>query len=623
MASTDPGPPATPAATPVHPVASSTVVAVPAAAPDGGGGPRVRRVAIFGTHPKQFNGYSKVVYELCKAMVAGHGGEVKMHVFGFQNFHNHPGHRNDVPIEVDMFDAHLNENPKQQGFGVPLVKAYVERVRPDVCVVFNDLMVLTSVLNELKDAANRADFRVVAYIDQVYLCQRRDFVEFVNLHADAAMAFTPEWRDCIVGQGLRLPCHVLVHGINAKTYFPVPRRLVRRFYSIAEDDFLVLNLNRNQPRKRWDTCLQAFAEVVARRPAANIKLVIATELKGAWDLIEILQRELKKRGVDPAAAAGRVVIPGHPQMLTDQETNVLSNIADIGINTCDGEGFGLCNFEQAAVGIPQIVPRIGGFVHFFDDSCALMVDPVTSIYVDSTRDGVGGEAQISRAADFADAILRYYDDPALRGRHGRAARARITEGFPWSRIADDFARVVEATCALPPRAAPAVAVAPGAPPASPASAGAAGAPSAGAASGNAAPTDVAAAASAAPVAVPTVSTTPAPQPAAPMDIQRALRILGGQPEATPAAAAAAEAATPPAVTVAAPEVPVTASVVAFAAPVATPVVTPVVAVAAPQVVIEILPENKDDEPIKDESSVREEVLALKRRLDQLLKGLSV
>jgi glycosyltransferase involved in cell wall biosynthesis len=597
-------------------MATSTVVAIPATAPAAPDGPRVRRVAIFGTHPKQFNGYSKVVYELCKAMVAGHGGEVKMHVFGFQNFHNHPGHRNDVPIEVDMYDAHLNENPKQQGFGVPLVKAYVERVRPDVCVVFNDLMVLTSVLNELKDAANRADFRVVAYIDQVYLCQRRDFVEFVNLHADAAMAFTPEWRDCIVGQGLRLPCHVLVHGINAKTYFPVPRRLVRRFYSIAEDDFLVLNLNRNQPRKRWDTCLQAFAEVVARRPAANIKLVIATELKGAWDLIEILQRELKKRGVDPVVAAGRVVIPGHPQMLTDQETNVLSNIADIGINTCDGEGFGLCNFEQAAVGIPQIVPRIGGFVHFFDDSCALMVDPVTSIYVDTTRDGVGGEAQISRAADFADAILKYYDDPALRGRHGRAARARITEGFPWSRIADDFARVVEATCALPSRAPTAAAASASAAPsvaAAPSAAAPAAAPSG--ASGNASPSDVAAgAAAAAPVAVPTVSATPATLPSAPMDIQRALRILGGQPEATPAAAAT----TPPVVTVTAPEAPVAVPVAAFAAPVVAPVVT----VAAPQVVIEILPENKDDEPIKDESSVREEVLALKRRLDQLLKGLS-
>ena len=97
-------------------------------------------------------------------------------------------------------------------------------------MVFNDLMVLTSVLNELKGASNRASFKVVAYIDQVYLCQRRDFIEVVNNLADAAIAFTPKWRECIVWQGLTIPCHVLPHGINRSTYFPIPRSLPRPTY---------------------------------------------------------------------------------------------------------------------------------------------------------------------------------------------------------------------------------------------------------------------------------------------------------------------------------------------------------------------------------------------------------
>ena len=403
------------------------------------------RVAIFGTHPKQFNGYSKVVYELCKATTISHP-EIELHVFGFQNFHNHPGHRLDVPIEVGLYDAHAEETPKAAGFGVALVKPFVERVRPDLCIVFNDMMVLTTVLNELKESPIRSTFKVAAYIDQVYLCQRQDLIERVNREADVAIAFTPEWKECIVWQGLDIPCHVLQHGINKNTYFPIPSRLARRFYSISDKDFLVLNLNRNQPRKRWDTCLQAFAEVVSRRPDAPIKLVIATDLKGAWDLLELFKRELKKRGADVEAGMARIVIPGHPQMLTDDETNVLYNLADVGINTCDGEGFGLCNFEQAAIGIPQIVPRIGGFVHFFDDTCAIMVDPVTSVYVDSTRDGVGGEAQLGRASDYADAILRYYDDAALRGKHGRAARSRLTSRFGWDTISDRFATIVHETC---------------------------------------------------------------------------------------------------------------------------------------------------------------------------------
>ena len=410
------------------------------------------RVAIFGTHPKQFNGYSKVVYELVKAM-AVLTEEVEMHVFGFQKFYDHPGHRTDIPERVKIHDAWANEEPKAHGFGVQQVKAYVERIRPDVCVVFNDMMVLSAVIGELKGAANRADFKIVAYIDQVYLCQRRHFIDFVNESADAAIAFTPEWRECIQWQGLKVPCHVLPHGINSETYFPIPRRLTRKYYGVKESDFLILNLNRNQPRKRWDTCMQAFAEVVARRPDAPIRMVIATELRGSWDLLELLVRELKKRNVANAeeVAVKRIVIPGHPQQLTDEETNILLNLADVGINTCDGEGFGLCNFEQAAIGIPQVVPKIGGFLHFFEaDKTALMIEPALSIYVDASRDGVGGEAQLTKASDYAEAIIRLYDDAELRDRIGQAGRKAILERFPWRSIAEQFVEIVKAVCPPPP-----------------------------------------------------------------------------------------------------------------------------------------------------------------------------
>jgi hypothetical protein len=45
----------------------------------------------------------------------------------------------------------------------------------------------------------------------------------------------------------------------------------------------------------------------------------------------------------------------------DEDINMFYNAADVGINTADGEGSGLCNFEQMGVGVPQVVPDIGGF----------------------------------------------------------------------------------------------------------------------------------------------------------------------------------------------------------------------------------------------------------------------
>jgi glycosyltransferase involved in cell wall biosynthesis len=278
----------------------------------------------------------------------------------------------------------------------------------------------------------------------VYLSQRRDLLAYVNDNANAVLAFTPGWRDCIIGQGLRLPCFSLPHGFNPNTYFPVPKDLARRFFGLPRDSFLILNLNRNQPRKRWDICLQAFADVVARLPNAPIRLVVGTALTGAWNIPELFERELLKRGVKdaPQVVRDRLVVPGHPQMLTDMETNFLYNVADIGINTCDGEGFGLCNFEQAAIGIPQVVPALGGFLHFFDETCALMVKPKISIYVDTARDGVGGEAELSAPVDFADAIMRYYGDRDLMCRHGASARERIVRDFAWGDIANKLDKII-------------------------------------------------------------------------------------------------------------------------------------------------------------------------------------
>jgi glycosyltransferase involved in cell wall biosynthesis len=401
----------------------------------------VLRVLFFGTHPKQFNGYSKVVYELCKE-IGKMEDRVTFMVHGFQNFHDTPGHRADVPGNVVIYDAFANENPRQAGFGVAQARQHVALARPDVVVLYNDLVVITSLLEELRQVPERGRFKIIAYIDQVYLNQKKEHIQFVNQHADAAIMFTDFWKDCILDQGLSLPSHVLTHAFNRNAYFPIPKNLARRFFGLPEEDFIILNLNRNQPRKRWDTCLKAFAELLLRtRPQWSTgarpkpRLVIATEMTGGWNLGDILERELQRRGLDAQEGLSHVSRIDAPQRMTDEDTNFLYNVADIGINTCDGEGFGLCNFEQAAIGIPQVVPRLGGFLTFFDDDCAVLVEPKISYYVDASRDAIGGEALMCDSADFTTGMLKYYNDAVLCKRHGEAARQKLTSQYQWNAVA--------------------------------------------------------------------------------------------------------------------------------------------------------------------------------------------
>jgi glycosyltransferase involved in cell wall biosynthesis len=400
------------------------------------------KVLLFCTSFQSSNGYSQVGYEICKNFAAR--PDIQLTLYGFQNFGQIPNHRMDFPKNVQVYDAFANETPKQAGFGVGQVKDFVTANRPDVCIVYNDMLVLTSVIAQLKEVPNRK-FKIIAYIDQVYLNQKKEYINFVNENADVAMLFTPYWEDIAKEQGITIPTCNLRHGFSKTTHYPIPKELARRFYGLQKDDFVVMNLNRNQPRKRWDLCLQAFAEVVKHMPDAPIKLLVATAVQGAWNLMEIYERELKKRGISLQDGMKHMILLDNPQQLSDEDVNFLYNVADIGLNTCDGEGFGLCNFQQAAIGIPQVVPHIGGFRDFFDADTALLVEPKMTYYVDNSRDMVCGEAELCDYKDYAEAIMKYYNDRDLMKRHGENSRKKILTEYPWEVICDQLHGIIKDT----------------------------------------------------------------------------------------------------------------------------------------------------------------------------------
>lgn len=403
------------------------------------------KILFFGTHPRQFNGYSKVVYEIMKCM--SKMKDVQLTVYGFQNFYDNAQHRTDLPDNVIVYDAFANENPKTMGFGIPQIQSFVTLNDPDVCFVYNDMMVVTQVISELQKVPNRR-FKIVAYIDQVYLNQKKMFIDFINKNVDVSVLFTKHWEDIIVKQGVKTPTFYLPHGFNPQHYYPIPKNLARQYFNVSSSDFIILNLNRNQPRKRWDICLKAFAEIVSRYPKEPIKMMIGTAVQGSWNLIEMFERELGKRNVTLEEGMKHIIVLDNPQKLSDEETNILYNIADIGINTCDGEGFGLCNFEQAGLGIPQIVSRLGGFIDFFDDDNSVLLDPRMSYYVDSTRDMVSGEALLCDYMDVVEGIETYYFDRNKIKEHGQNARNRILKNYDWTNISHKLRDILQSVVPL-------------------------------------------------------------------------------------------------------------------------------------------------------------------------------
>lgn len=415
-----------------------------------------KRVLLCGTYPiGTSNGYSKVVYYISKYIAKY--TDIKLTVYGFQNFSNTNGAniRNDIPNNVILHDAMANENPKRNGFGEKELGDYIKKNPQDIIIIFNDNVITTSLTQTLLKECwdEKANFKLISYMDQVYPYQKKNYIDVLNTYFDGIITFTPYWKNIASKLGIRdtMPMFYFPHGFDENIYYPIDMNIARIYFNLNFDDFLVLNLNRNQPRKRWDISIIAWAEFVEKHyninvlnnntnenTSRNIKLVIGTNINGFWDLVDIFQNEIKFRNV-PWEYAKKTLHPIEmPQQLSDREINILYNACDIGLNTADGEGFGLCGFEGAALGKAQISSYVGGMIEFLDEDYSIIIKPTISIYLDNKSVGIGGKAELTEPSKYADGFWKYLNDPSLVFKHGRRSRIHILTHYRWESLVEYF-----------------------------------------------------------------------------------------------------------------------------------------------------------------------------------------
>jgi glycosyltransferase involved in cell wall biosynthesis len=283
------------------------------------------------------------------------------------------------------------------------------------------------------------------------------------MYFDAVIAFTPYWRTVArqIGLDKKIPCYVFPHGFDHNLYYPIPRKIARTFYNIPENAFSILNLNRNQPRKRWDHTIMAFAitvknyyqlvqkhkaklaEGVSSQEPRPLKLVVGTALDASWNLLEVLEHELMLLDVPLEFGKDCIVAIANPQQLSDSDINVLYNACDIGLNTCEGEGFGLCQIEHLALGCPQVCQKIGGLQEFLNDTNSILVDTKWRYYIDKHRDGIGGISEVGDTNDYAAAIWKYYTDKKLYNKHSKQGRSDIIQHYRWPTVVDHMHRILQ------------------------------------------------------------------------------------------------------------------------------------------------------------------------------------
>lgn len=347
------------------------------------------------------------------------------------NFHGDPRHGYSFPIypATDRF--------RHAPFGEETIREVVLKENPDIIFTINDIWIVTDQYSRIKDLHQQKKFKFVAYcpIDGTDF-----FPVFEGANPfDALISYTNFGAVEMRKAGYKGDPYVVPHGVDTRAFFPIDIMEARKAIGIPQDRFIVFNGNRNQPRKRIDITIKAFADFAIDRPDTLLYLHMGTRDMG-HNLMPLFKKEMEKRGINPG---GRLILTSGDsptlQSVPIEHLNIIYNTADVGINTSFGEGWGLVSVEQAACGVPQIVPNHTSCKEIFEG----FGDLVDIEHIESCKD-FGRDTFMPSAKHLSELLIKYYEDVMYREVRGNSCyrRATIPE-FQWDNIAIEFEKIID------------------------------------------------------------------------------------------------------------------------------------------------------------------------------------
>lgn len=332
-------------------------------------------------------------------------------------------------------------------YGYHRVASLIERIQPDIVFLLYDIVFQAKYMELLRRAGK--ELKIVIYspveagpISPELMRQLQGVTRYVlytdygRQEIEQSLQMARERDPEFDFGGL----DVIGHGVDTTHFYPLAddsgtgsatsRRLIAR-KALGLDDaehrdaFIVLNANRNMPRKRIDITLQSFA-LFARDKPANVKLYLHMAAEDTGWNVHILARRygIYDRLIMSVADNSRPTF-------SDERLNLMYNACDVGITTSTGEGWGMVSFEHAATNAAQIVPRHTAFAELWRGA-AEFVEPATTL----TYPGNLTVGHIVTPEAVADALERLYRDAGYRETVAEACYQNATRAeHDWTSIA--------------------------------------------------------------------------------------------------------------------------------------------------------------------------------------------
>lgn len=225
-------------------------------------------------------------------------------------------------------------------YGIRRIGNLVDKIEPDSILILQDAWIIQKYLDILSEEMIA---KTILYIPidagpyQIEWLEKFDQVKRVCVYTE-------------FGKAVLLECmpeldniEIINHGIDTSKFHPIDQDGCREALNIDKDFFVVLNVNRNQPRKRIDIAAKAFGLFAQRHEDVRYHHHAGVEDSG-WNITVLAKRYGWSKKL---IITSRDLSP--QKYVSDEVLNLMYNSADVGLNTSMGEGWGLCFTEDADI----------------------------------------------------------------------------------------------------------------------------------------------------------------------------------------------------------------------------------------------------------------------------------
>lgn len=354
-------------------------------------------------------------------------------VLGINEYGSDPRKAREFPFLIYPCD----KGGPEQVYGFHKLWPIVEAEQPDILFILNDPWLIQRYV-EMRPPKHNPAMKIVGYYPTDSAPLKPAWLKVLN-GLDAQICYTKYAEGVVTTSNGSRPdnLHQLYHGVNTTKFFPINKFEARQKLGIPKEVFVVGMVARNQPRKRFDLLMMAFAEFSKDKPEAKLYLHTGLQDVG-FDIIDIA----RQLNIGNKLILTEDLAPN--KGVSEERLNLIYNSFDINTLISLGDGFCLPVAESMSTGCPQLVSGHSALQELVGDSGSGLV--VKNAAWLMNPGGINTWGGVSDVEDLVQKLNLLYAKTELRNKYAETGYNFITsDTFKWENIVNQLNGIFKQT----------------------------------------------------------------------------------------------------------------------------------------------------------------------------------